>query len=79
MFKKFADVPREQLESNKHYREHTLNVIKTVQRGVQSLNDVSALSIVLQNLGKRHVSRGIEGVHFNVSIFRYNSCNVQVI
>ena len=81
MFNKFADVPREQLESNKHYRDHALNVIKTVQRGVKALDDIPALSKVLQNLGKRHVSRGIEALHFDVSIIllcRYHSYCAQV-
>ena len=69
VFPKFKDVPRDQLESNTAYKSHTLNVVKTVQKAIDSLNDIPALSEKLQKLGKRHISYGISGSEpFDVSV-----------
>ena len=69
VFPKFKDVPRNQLESNTAYKSHTLNVVKTVQKAIDSFNDIPALSEKLQKLGKRHTSYGISGSEpFDVSV-----------
>lgn len=68
VFPKFKDVPRDQLESNNAYQSHTLNVVKTVDVGVKKMNDIPTLSKTLQQLGKRHLNRGIKDVHFDVSL-----------
>ena len=54
VFPKFKDVPRDQLESNNAYRSHTLNVVKTVDVGVKTMNDIPTLSKTLQQSGFRN-------------------------
>ena len=79
MFPKFKDVPRDQLEGNSSYQAHTLGVVKTVQFGVKSLNDIPALSNALQKLGKRHSKYGVKSPHFEVSNMPRNKIAVGCI
>ena len=73
LFPKFADIPRNQLESDNNYRKHSLSVVKTVKSGVESLNDIPTLSELLRQLGKRHLEQGIEEAHFDVSYIDFNN------
>ena len=67
MFKKFCDLPYDQLPENEHLQGHAYQVMETVGLAVSSLNDTDELVVVLQELGGAHGSYDLQQAHFDVS------------
>lgn len=66
MFRKFHDVPFEELPENEHFRHHALQVTETIALGVSSLDDMEGLICVLKELGAAHSSHGLNDEYFDV-------------
>lgn len=67
MFASFANVSKEELEENEHFRSHALQVTETVSLAVSTLYDMDSLVPVLKELGAAHSSHDLQKAHFDVS------------
>lgn len=67
LFKKFSDIPNEELPENEHFQSHGLHVMETVALAVSSLNNIDELVVVLRELGGTHGSYDLQQAHFDVS------------
>ncbi|XP_046446030.1 neuroglobin-like [Daphnia pulex] len=63
-FKKFADVPADQLADNKSFLVHAMSVMNAVTMVVDSLDDIPKLVNELKNLGKNHGRHNIKTENF---------------
>jgi hypothetical protein len=77
MFKKFIDVPSEDLPENEHFCSHALQVTETISLAVSSLDDIEGLIGVLKDLGAAHSSHGLNDEYFDVSLYFHDTCNMQ--
>ena len=68
MFKKFIDVPFEELPENEHFRGHALQVTETISLAVSTLDDMETLIGVLKDLGAAHSTHGLNDEYFDVSL-----------
>lgn len=76
MFKKFIDVPFEDLPENEHFRAHALQVTETISLAVSSLDDIEGLIEVLKGLGAAHSSHGLNDTYFDVSLSKILQWNL---
>lgn len=67
MFKKFCDVPFEELPDNEHFCSHGLHVTESISLAVSAINDVEFLESVLKDLGAAHSTHGLNDSYFDVS------------
>ena len=73
MFYNFADVSKEDIVENEHFRGHALQVTETVSLAVSSLDDMESLVLILKDLGSAHSSHDLQNTHFDVSHLLQNS------
>nr|QIA61850.1 neuroglobin-like protein [Halichondria panicea] len=66
LFKKFSDIPNEQLPENEDLQSHGLQVMETVALAVSSLNNTEELVVVLRELGGAHGSHNLQQAHFDL-------------
>lgn len=64
-FKSFADVPIDDLFSNKKLKAHALSVMNAISMFVDNLDDIEVLKEFLIKTGKSHGVRKITPVHFD--------------
>ena len=67
MFKKFEDLPFDQLPENEDFRAHALQVTESISLAVSAMDDVDGLVMVLKDLGAAHSTQGLQDAHFDVS------------
>lgn len=67
MFKKFSDVPYEELSENENLQSHALQVMETVSLAVSLLEDTEELVSALKQIGGSHGSHDLQQAHFDVS------------
>lgn len=67
MFKKFADVPFDQLPEDEYFQSHAVQVMETVALAVSSLDDTEELAVVLRELGGSHGPHNLQKAHFDVN------------
>lgn len=66
MFKKFSEVPFDQLAENEDLQSHGYQVMETVSLAVSSLDDIEELIVVLRELGGAHGSYDLQQAHFDL-------------
>ena len=67
MFKKFSDVPQQDVEENEHFRSHALQVTESLSLAVATLEDMDSVVMLLKDLGGAHTSHNLQTSHFEVS------------
>jgi len=64
-FKKFKDVPRQELAENKDFKGHARSVMKALNDVIASIDDPKLMQDALADLGGRHENRGQTVAQFN--------------
>lgn len=63
-FKSFANVPRDQLRTNKKLHAHAFSVMYAVSSMVENLEDIDCLLVILVKTGQNHVKHSISMKQF---------------
>ena len=74
MFRKFSDIPLDQLPQDENLQSHAVQVMETVGLAVSYLNkNTEELIEVLRELGGSHGPHNLQKAHFDVSFLHYLS------